>query len=160
MVCGFCPSVFHFIDQFISRGDQPPDRHGQWRHPKDVGGAGHHPLVQLVRDQVIVSDSDYDEISIRRNIKTKWFGLSGQLKEAWIWAAEVLNHLSRVSQGLMKPNEIVKRNPGDIPEEDEDVIHKGKAKTNIDFFPDNKFDDDVAQNGNFSKQKHLHDHSR
>ena len=86
-------------------------------------------MLKLVRDQVIVSDSDYDEISIRRNIKTKWFGLSGQLKEAWIWAAEVLNHLSRVSQGLMKPNEIVKRNPGDIPEEDEDVIYtKAKQK--------------------------------
>ena len=167
MVCGFCHSVFHFIDQFISHTHFCTAETNILTDPVscDIRRTSEalafilwsNTVLKLVRDQVIVSDSDYDEISIRRSIKTKWFGLSGQLKEAWIRAAEVLNHLSTVSQGLMKPNQNMKRNTtGDIPKEDADVIHNGK--TNIDVFPDNKFDDEIADNGIFSKQKHLHDH--
>ena len=126
MVCGYCHSVFHFMDQFISHTHFCTAETNILTDPVsgDIRRTSEalafilwsNTMLKLVRDQVIVSDSDYDEISIRRSIKTKWFGLSGQLKEAWIRAAEVLNHLSTVSQGLMKPNEIVKRNPGDIPE--------------------------------------------
>lgn len=148
MVCGFCHSVFHFIDQFISHTHFCNSETNILTDPVsgDIRRTSEalafilwsNTMLKLVRDEVMVSDSDYDEISIRRSIKTKWFGLSGQLKTAWIRAAEVLNQLSTVSQGILKHKEIV--------------------KTKIDNTPDKKNKEDVRHNGTTCKQKNLHDH--
>ena len=148
MVCGFCHSVFHFIDQFISHTHFCSSETNILTDPVsgDIRRTSEalafilwsNTMLKLVRDQVLVSVGDYDEISIRRSIKTKWFGLSEQLKTAWIRAAEVLNHLSTVSQGILKPKEI--------------------DKTKINYVLDKKDNEDLIQNGTSCKQKHLHEH--
>ena len=152
MVCGYCHAVFHFIDQFISHTHFCTAETNILTDPVsgDIRRTSEalafilwsNTMLKLVRDQVMVSDSDYDEISIRRSIKTKWFGLSEQLKTAWIRAAEVLNHLSTLSKGMLStqnPRESVKTQLNDRPNK------KSDEKSNL-------------QNGIVPKQKHLHDH--
>ena len=113
MVCGFCHSVFHFIDQFISHTHFClASENGKKQSYMDSQNENHtieamallmwsNTVIKCVKDQ-LSSDANIDEAVMRKRIKTKWFSLPQSFKACWIKAAKSLMQIANISSYLQE----------------------------------------------------------
>jgi len=135
LVCGFCHSVFHVIDEFRSHTtccsgvvETPP-------YGSSVATPGlaivlwTNAVLRLVRRRLGLADPD----ALVRRIESRWFRLSRKTKLGWEKAAEVLLETDRVGRSLFasameKDISSTERFPGDqwpgpLDFRDADEIH-------------------------------------
>jgi len=100
MVCGYCHSVFHNVEKFISHTNLCT---GEIRYSDQSDTVETLAILlwsRSVRDLTLGAGGFNDEVFSKR-IKSKWYSLKSEHKQSWLRAADVLIGFRNMKEHLL-----------------------------------------------------------